>query len=806
MKYPHVQARSLLVSVVVAAAAMALAMEVAWAGDAGLPLRQSELEAETAGPPLQLTLRDASRDSRWLGLGVRDVRWAPDGEAVYLRWNTHPRPDDDPDADPWYVVGRDGDTAAEVPLGDVARIPEPDPSWSRDGSRAAWTRDGTVWLFDSRADGDDRIRAIVRGERPCRLATVTRDGAAIHFMLAEDLYRYDIDGGTLRQISRVHRRQPETTTAAGEWLKNQQLELFEVHRSAAARRQAAELRRALVDPPPQAIPVSAGEAVDRISISPDGERLVFRAVEKAADRPPTHFMDFVSETGYAEVREARAKVGEPQDRVRLGIVRIDPAVPADDVGVRWVEVAEAAERAAVIWGPYWSPDGRRSVVVAISDDHKDLWIAELEAAGGTTSVLAHDRDDAWLGGPPIQANYWMPPLLEWLADGSLVFASERSGWSHLYRIDPDGEIHPLTSGEWEVRDATLSRDRSTWLLTTSREHPSDDHLYTMPAAGGRLTRLTAAPGRHHGVLSPDGDRLAVISSDSVHLPDLFLRDTAAGTASTRITISGTDNFYRHPLAEPEIVSFPHSDGRALWAALFKPEQPNPEHAAVLHIHGGGYRQFSHHGWSVYGWDFHLAAINYLVQQGYTVLDFDYRGSAGFGRDYRTDIYRSMGVKDIDGMVTAADYLVTEHGIDRSRIGIYGISYGGFSTLMALFRYPGVFAAGVANASVTDWAHYSHEWTSRILNTPTGDPDAYRVSSPIYHADGLADPLLIVHGLVDDNVHFQDVARLVQRLIELEKDFEVMVYPVERHVIATEASRYDYVKRLTRFLDAHLLRR
>jgi dipeptidyl aminopeptidase/acylaminoacyl peptidase len=224
---------------------------------------------------------------------------------------------------------------------------------------------------------------------------------------------------------------------------------------------------------------------------------------------------------------------------------------------------------------------------------------------------------------------------------------------------------------------------------------------------------------------------------------------------------------------------------------------------VIHVHGGGYRQFAHRGWSVYGYALHLGLIHYLVQEGYTVLDFDYRGSAGFGRDYRTDIAGSMGLEDADGAVAAARFLVDERDVDPERIGLYGVSYGGFLTLMSLFRYPGVFAAGIARASVSDWAHYSDLWTSRILGVPHADPEAYRRSSPIYHAEGLEDRLLITHGLVDDNVHFQDTARLIQRLIELEKDFEVMVYPVEPHTIQTEASRYDYVRRATEFFDRWL---
>ena len=137
--------------------------------------------------------------------------------------------------------------------------------------------------------------------------------------------------------------------------------------------------------------------------------------------------------------------------------------------------------------------------------------------------------------------------------------------------------------------------------------------------------------------------------------------------------------------------------------------------------------------------------------------------------------------------------------------MHGVSYGGFLTLMTLFRHPGVVTAGIARASVTDYAHYSDGWTSRILGVPHEDPEAYERSSPIYYADGLRDHLLLTHGIVDDNVHFQEAARLVQKLIELEKDFEVMYYPVEPHTIQTEASRYDFVRRAAAFFDRHLRR-
>ncbi len=198
--------------------------------------------------------------------------------------------------------------------------------------------------------------------------------------------------------------------------------------------------------------------------------------------------------------------------------------------------------------------------------------------------------------------------------------------------------------------------------------------------------------------------------------------------------------------------------------------------------------------------------NILVDNGYTVLDIDYRGSAGYGRNWRTGIYRFMGGKDLSDQVDGAKYLVDELKIDPDRIGIYGGSYGGFITLMGLFTSPGTFKAGAALRSVTDWAHYNHGYTSNILNTPVQDSIAYRKSSPIYHAEGLKDHLLILHGMIDDNVQFQDVVRLAQRLIELEKDnWEFAVFPVERHGFVEPSSWTDEYKRIYNLFQEHLQR-
>jgi dipeptidyl aminopeptidase/acylaminoacyl peptidase len=183
---------------------------------------------------------------------------------------------------------------------------------------------------------------------------------------------------------------------------------------------------------------------------------------------------------------------------------------------------------------------------------------------------------------------------------------------------------------------------------------------------------------------------------------------------------------------------------------------------------------------------------------------DYRASAGLGRDWRTAIYRHMGGKDLDDEVDGARWLVQHQGIDPKRIGLYGGSYGGFLTLMGLFTAPEVFAAGAALRPVTDWAHYNQGYTSDILNIPQDDTLAYRQSSPIFFANGLRGALLICHGIVDENVHFQDAVRLAQRLIELRKtNWEFAVFPVEDHGFREPTSWMDEYRRILKLFESNL---
>jgi dipeptidyl aminopeptidase/acylaminoacyl peptidase len=269
-----------------------------------------------------------------------------------------------------------------------------------------------------------------------------------------------------------------------------------------------------------------------------------------------------------------------------------------------------------------------------------------------------------------------------------------------------------------------------------------------------------------------------------------------------VTDSRSKEYKSYEWRVPEYITFTASDGATVHARLYKPASGQSNKAGVLFVHGAGYLQNAHKWWSDYYHEYMFN--NMLVDNGYTVLDIDYRGSAGYGRDCRTGIYRHMGGKDLSDHIDGVNYLVANCGVDPKKIGLYGGSYGGFLTLMALFTAPDVFTSGAALRSVTDWAHYNHGYTANILNTPAEDSLAYIRSSPINFAEGLRGNLLMCHGVLDDNVHFQDIVRLTERLIDLGKEnWELAIYPLEQHSFTDPDSWTDEYRRIFRLFQETL---
>lgn len=482
----------------------------------------------------------------------------------------------------------------------------------------------------------------------------------------------------------------------------------------------------------------------------------------------------------------------------------EPETPAPaEQAAAPAEPAKAKPRAVRFESLVWTRDGRRIAVQAFSVDNKDRWTALVDLAAHALVPVHRATDEAWVD--------WDQNEIGWLPDGeSLFYLSEESGFSQLY-LAPVGEgmgapHHRLTQGEFVVSDVVASRDGAFLYFRANVEHPGVYEVFRIVRASGELQKITTLGGLNSFVLSPDERSLLITHSGVVEPPELYLQRAEPGATAARLTRTVSEAFRAIEWTRPEVVAVPSAQApRPIYSRLYKPASPPDDGLpgpAVIFIHGAGYLQNAHFGWSGYFREFMFHTV--LTQRGYTVLDMDYRASAGYGRDWRTAIYRQMGTPELEDLEDGVRFLVENHGVDRQRIGVYGGSYGGFLTMMALFKRPELFQSGAALRPVTDWAHYNHPYTSAILNTPTVDPEAYERSSPIEFADGLAKPLLICAPMQDDNVFFQDVVRLAQKLIELKKeDWEVAIYPVEGHGFVEPTSWLDEYRRIFKLFERTL---
>ncbi|HSQ19168.1 MAG TPA: prolyl oligopeptidase family serine peptidase, partial [Blastocatellia bacterium] len=657
-------------------------------------------------------------------------------------------------------------------------------------------------------------------------AHFTRDQKHIYFTRTSNLYVMSLETGSLVQMTEITTGGPAPAPLAGsgfgrgqgqgggqraqnndasqqkgtdsqEYLKKEERELLDIIKRRAEKRQQDEEKRKR-EHPRKPFQLAARQTAVNLQLAPDEKSVIVTVNEQGDGAKNTIVPNFVTETSYTEDIGSRSKVGDTQNRSRLAIVAVDTgevkwvdhgqklAAPAAEKAIDQGEGAsrgpqsgargqggrpnEPRDRDVQLAQPIWSEDGNKAVLMARAADNKDRWVLALDPATGKTRVIVTEHDDAWIDGPGAFTLGWMND------NKSIYFQSERTGYAHLYTVVYEGgEPKQLTSGNWEVSGVRMSDDKSHFFLTTSEVHPGERHLYSMPADGGERTKITSMPGSNQASVSPDEKMLALIYSYSNKPPELYVAENRPGAEARKITSSPAPEFWNYSWIDPPIVTFKARDGAEVYARMYKPKNFKKGGPGVIFVHGAGYAQNVHRYWSSYYREYMFH--HFLMEKGFLVMDVDYRASSGYGRDWRTAIYRHMGGKDLDDQVDAAKWLVSEQGVDPKRIGIYGGSYGGFITLMALFTQPDVFAAGAALRPVTDWAHYNHPYTSNILNIPQKDAEAYKQSSPIYFAKNLKGALLICHGMVDTNVHFQDTVRLVQRLIELRKtNLELAVFP------------------------------
>jgi dipeptidyl aminopeptidase/acylaminoacyl peptidase len=780
----------------------------------------AQAPAQSSNTPtrFQLTVDSIMRGPALVGYPPSDPRWSGDSKDLYFEWRTHG--EDEPAT---WVVGRDGGQPRRLSEQERRNAPLANGTWDRERKRVLGTDRGDIVVIDSVARKRIEITRTTGNESAPRWS---RAGTHVTFLRDNSLFIVPVDAtttGTLVQlVDASARRNEQRPTESQRVARDEEKQLIDwVEQEAERRKRREERDRARALPK---FELAERQTVTDAVLSAD-ETYAYLVVSDRAQARTAQVPRFVSESAYTEEVQARTKVGDAQDRRRLAILNlktgeavwaglegiVDPiAIPkpaaSDDAAPPAPSAPAAPDRAPsskrdVRWGQLLpSPDGRTVVTTVRSADNTDRWLVSVDPSTGKSKVLDRIHDDAWVrdGG------------MGWLYDNRRVwFLAEHDGWMHLYTVDASTDQpqrKQLTSGTFEVDSAALSPDGTTFYIQSTEQHPGERHLYAVSVDGGARAKLTSRTGASSGEISPDNSMFGVVSSASNRPPEIFVMPNRAGADPRQITTSTSEEWRAFKWVEPQLVTYKTRDGVEVYARIFTPEMVGAKrHAsapAVVFVHGAGYLQNAHKYWSSYYREYMFHHL--LASRGYVVLDPDYRASAGYGRDWRTAIYRWMGGKDLDDVVDGAKFLVETQKVNAKRIGVYGGSYGGFITLMAMFTSPDTFAAGAALRPVTDWAHYNHSYTSNILNEPQSDIEAYRKSSPIYFAEGLKGALLICHGMVDVNVHFQDSVRLAQRLIELRKEnWELAVYPVEDHGFVEATSWADEYKRILKLFEENL---
>jgi dipeptidyl aminopeptidase/acylaminoacyl peptidase len=767
------------------------------------------------GKPDSLSVEKIMRDPKWIGSSPSDPCWSFDSRLVFFKWNPEMGAADSAYA---FHPGEKGPVKVSYPEDLQARAIHAG-TYNKNYSALAYILQGDVYLLDILRKKTIRITRTAEEESDPGFSS---RGDWVTFKSGSNLFGWDQHDGSFIQLTSFQKGDPPAAKKMNqqeEWLAREQLLTSSVLDQRKTRKDQEKTYLQRVKDRDSLRTIYTGTRnVRNLQIDPVGRYITYCLVDKPADEKNTLVPNYVTESGFTTDIPGRANVGVPHeksslflyDRIRDSILHISTdslpgiaEVPDYEKDYpQKFKTKNISARDTYVAGTYWNESGTICLMDILSLDNKDRWLMLLDPGSGHLRLADHQRDEAWIGGPGIS---WSSAAVEgWIDNTNLFFQSEETGYSHLYRFDClTGRKMAVTKGNHEVHNARLSRDKKNFYFIANEKHPGKWLFYRIQTDGNKKELITSMDGGYEVTLSPDEKFIAYRYSLQNRPWELYVQENIAGHKPVQVTDKAMSaEWHAYPWRDPQIFTIQARDGKQIYARIYEPSPGKKNAAGVIFVHGAGYLQNVTYSWSYYFHEFMFN--NLLADQGYTVLDIDYRASAGYGRDWRTAIYRHMGGRDLDDEVDAARWLVAQRGVDSKKIGIYGGSYGGFMTLMALFTQPGVFRSGAALRPVTDWAHYNHDYTSSILNEPFTDSLAYQISSPIHFAAGLRDHLLICHGMIDTNVHFQDAVRLAQRLIELGKgQWELAVYPLENHGFVEASSWTDEYGRILRLFDSTL---
>ena len=626
--------------------------------------------------------------------------------------------------------------------------------------RYSWAEDRDLILIPAQSGiyvkegADSPARLVVSNEDgPVQNPTLSPDGSMIAFIRDAEVYVVPVEGGAPRQIT-FGARGTGKTHGLAEYIAQE-----EMHR----------LTGLWWSKDSQHI---AFEEADETHIP------VYRIMHQGKD-----------ETGpSAQEDHGYPFAGAENARVRLGVVPVEGGDPV------WMNLGDDPD--IYLARINWMPDGSLCVHVQNREQTRlDLLRFDETTGPERPTTLLTESSEVWIN---------LNDLFRPLADGSFIWASERNGFNHLYLYDSGGDLpRQLTSGEWQVESiAGIDQKRGVIYFTGSKDGPTERHLYTVPIEGGEVERLTSEPGTHLVTLDHGFTKFVDIFSDIRTSPTVTLRSLDDGSTLHTIHAPDDPRVNTLGLSPPELVSIDNRDGETLHGAIYRPSSeefgPGP-YPTVIYVYGGPSAQMVNDHWSM---TCSMRAQS-LRSRGYLVFALDNHGSKGRGLAFEGAIRHNMGDVEVRDQVDGVRWLIAQGLADPDRVGVYGWSYGGYMTLMCLCRAPDVFRMGVAGAPVTHWDGYDTHYTERYMGTPDSNPDGYRVSSVMSHVENLRGALLIVHGLIDENVHFRHTARLINALIKARKPYDLHLYPDERHMPRSLADRIYMEERISDFFQRNL---
>ncbi len=476
--------------------------------------------------------------------------------------------------------------------------------------------------------------------------------------------------------------------------------------------------------------------------------------------------------------------GQQNARVGLGVI---PIAGGKTV---WMDLGSNAD--IYLARVHWLPSGELWAELE-NREQTQLDLLRFDLSSGEQRLVLREESDVWIN----LHNSFVP-----LRDGGFVWASERSGFKHLYHYDSDASlVHQLTDGQWLVDEiVAVDQNAAQVYFLSGKDDPTQKQLFCVGLDGDNLRAVTREKGTHSVVISSDFSRFIDIHSSVESPPQIRVREILSGDTLRTIWDTSDPKVEALELSPPELVTIQSRDGITLHGALYRPpstfQAPYP---TVISVYGGPHAQLVSDSWDLCV----DMRAQYLRNQGYLVFKLDNRGSARRGLEFEGAMKHDMGNIELLDQVDGVEWLVEQDLADANRVAMYGWSYGGYMSALALGRAPETFRVAIAGAPVTHWDGYDTHYTERYMGTPESNPRGYKESSVMHHLDKMEGRLMLIHGLIDENVHFRHSARLINALIDAQKDYELLLFPNERHMPRSQKDRVYMETRIVRFLDTHL---